>query len=520
MDSVFDQFTEGNYSKMDELTDKMSTEQRHELAQLMVALADVTEKTRHLMEWVYQSEVAAAANSMMIFKTDANMMSTIIGNYLCYSYSCIRWLKFITVPLVEFLESQQFPADSTTDQGVKVLLKASEITLDRFFGSVLDVPLWLRQACMAYQVASNKKFGVAKGNPRPPGLLCGYLNSVLTTEKNAVIGEVSFKVRNGLRAVAGLLLQLGYQFGTITNPTLESFIALRTPDLSKYYDEFVNSQAISICEQVLASSKPKVFAKDIRLRTKRQRFAKMMLNFANPVQELETSSHASTDSSSSETNEIVSTNDALRLLQKMDYGDWRHSKTLRCGAVSSTWRSDDSHTLSLKMEMRVQTSLVEAAACFSTKIMDPEMDSMMNHSARTRISENVHNIYGYAEYPWPLGNRSFSYYQCELLDKSKNQVLFVYKHAPYPGPKRKGLVESKTLPSGIRLMVDPHDSGYVHITVVIHTDPGGSIPNWFINRLCGEQITKYTKIAKHLEDESGKKRPFPVEIVSARHRKI
>jgi len=520
MDAVFDQFAEGNWSQLAELADKITPEQRHELAQLMVALADVTEKTRNLMEWVYVSEVEAAANSMMIFKTDINMMSTIVGNYLCYSYSCIRWLKFITVPLVNYLESQAHQADATTPQGVAVLLGASEITLSNFFNSILDVPLWLRQSCMAYQVASNKKFGVVKGNPRPPGLLCGYLVSVLTTEKNAVIGDVSLKIKNGLRAVASLLLQLGYQFGTINNPELQAFIAKKTPCLVQYYDEFVSPEGIAMSEQILACSKPRVFAKDIRLRTKRQRFAKMMMSFSNPsTGDIETTSHTSEGSGFSDA-EFVSKTDCHHLLQKIDYGDWRHSKTLKCGATTSSWRSDDSHTISLKLDIRVQASLEEAAAWFSTKYKDPELDPMIGHTSRVRVTENMHHLYGFVEFPWPLGNRTFSLYQCEFLDRGKNMITFVHKHAAYPGVKKKGYVETKTYLSGIRLVVDSHDSNFVNVTIVVHKDPGGSCPNWFIHRIVAAQTEKFVKMAKVLEEQTKKKPSIATPPMASRLRKI
>jgi hypothetical protein len=500
-DTLFDEFCEGNYSRLEELSDTLSQEQRHELAQLLVMLSEVTEKTRYLMEWVYEREISAAASPMMIFKTDINMMSTCIGNHLCYSYSCIRWLKFITVPLVQYLESQSTTADVISQQGVQVLLAASDIALTRFFDSIYDVPLWLRQACGVYQRCANQKFGVAKGTPRPPGLLCGYLVSVLLTEKNTVIGETTTKVRNGLRAVAGLLLQLGYQFGTINNPLVEDFIQKKSPDLINYYNEFVNPEGIAMTEHILASSKPKVFAKEIRLRNKRQRFARVLAQRKRKNSMDETQSMTSEPSTVSNDSENALNLDSYHLVKKMDDVHWRFMKSYKCGTSVYTLKAEDSHFVAIKCVTRIRSGLVEAANFFSTKISDPHYDTDITFATRSRVSENSHLISGYAELPWPLGNRYLAFTQTEVLDPhNKKQILYVSKNASYPGQKKKGYVEMKVLLSGIRVVVDPHDPSFVIVTVITHADPGGALPPWFVNKTIVNQSAKIPKIVKALEE--------------------
>eukprot|EP01117_Protostelium_nocturnum_P005822 TRINITY_DN2101_c0_g1_i1.p1 TRINITY_DN2101_c0_g1~~TRINITY_DN2101_c0_g1_i1.p1 ORF type:complete len:514 (-),score=117.38 TRINITY_DN2101_c0_g1_i1:356-1897(-) len=473
-DGLFQEFCNGNFENLKNLSDKISADKRVELANLLVDISEATYKNRELMEWVFDQKINRSEKPMELFHSGEvpYSMEVLIRDGLRMRFGCVRWLSSLSNPTLQFLQ------ENPSKTGDSTALRAAEDLLNRFLDSIYDIPIWLRQSCIHFKKSSVLKFGTSPPNP----LLCGFLSSTL---HGAMEGGGS-KCKEQLGFIDKLVNAVG-GFETdlkILNEETEKFVREKKNQVKKFEEDLSDASAIAQVEMIVSSSRPRIRSLDVFLHSKERRFLRIIQSVS------ENSSQISDGIDDSVEVELD------KLVRKMDNTAWRYDKTWEYGVTSYIMKSEESQFFALKIQFRIKGKLVDIANFFSTKSSTPEYDPDITAATIKSVGDGINLLWGYSEMKWPISDRYFAFTIQEVIDVSKNQIVYIIKNAPYPGGGKKNAVFSKVFLCGYRFVQDPKDPEYVQGTVVAHADPGGLFPVWLVNKNARRQCAKFPRLVK------------------------
>lgn len=134
----------------------------------------------------------------------------------------------------------------------------------------------------------------------------------------------------------------------------------------------------------------------------------------------------------------------------------------------------------IKVNFEAETTLKEYAA----GLLDVDSYTYWQYNIiNTRIIKVINNqeliYYSEVDTPWPISHRDLVFHLKMWQDSTSQALMVSLEQLPDYIPKREGIVripKAKSL-----LTVTPIDNKRVHVTYVIHVDPGGEVPPFLAN---------------------------------------
>lgn len=104
---------------------------------------------------------------------------------------------------------------------------------------------------------------------------------------------------------------------------------------------------------------------------------------------------------------------------------------------------------------------------------------VMESKLLQKVSETEMYYYSRLDFPWPMSDRDLIMHTRLTQDPKTRRIIAVSEAAPDYLPVTKDVERIREAHTQWTLV--PGSGGWVYVEYYIHSDPGGSIPDWLIN---------------------------------------
>lgn len=104
---------------------------------------------------------------------------------------------------------------------------------------------------------------------------------------------------------------------------------------------------------------------------------------------------------------------------------------------------------------------------------------VMESKLLKKVSETEMYYYSRLDFPWPMSDRDLIMHTRLTQDPKTRRIIAVSEAAPDYLPVTKDVERIREAHTQWTLV--PGSGGWVYVEYYIHSDPGGSIPDWLIN---------------------------------------
>jgi len=134
----------------------------------------------------------------------------------------------------------------------------------------------------------------------------------------------------------------------------------------------------------------------------------------------------------------------------------------------------------LKLTASVKTSLSGIIYLLNEVERYPQWGYKISESRLLeKISATELIYYTRFDFPWPLSDRDVIMRTSLVQDPKTNVVTAVSVSEPWHLAEYKDIVRIHT--ANTRWILHPNSSGWLYLEYYIHSDPGGSLPDWLVN---------------------------------------
>ncbi|MEE2787044.1 MAG: START domain-containing protein [Myxococcota bacterium] len=134
------------------------------------------------------------------------------------------------------------------------------------------------------------------------------------------------------------------------------------------------------------------------------------------------------------------------------------------------------------------------------------VDRLETSTVLETVTPYEHFIYQAYDLPWPISDRDYVYH-AKATNQGDSVVLHIKSITHRKAPKTVGV--RAHLHSCTYTLV-PTGEGQTHVTVEVHTDPKGHIPNWLVNLIQKKwPIKTLSGIRRQVKKPAVKPKPRP-----------
>jgi hypothetical protein len=143
-------------------------------------------------------------------------------------------------------------------------------------------------------------------------------------------------------------------------------------------------------------------------------------------------------------------------------------------------RNSSSNVQELKLTTTLQTSLSGIAQLLSEVELYPKWGYKISEARVVkRISPNELYYYSRIDFPWPMSDRDVVMHTKLTQDPKTHVITAVSTAVPNLLPEVKDVVRLHK--ASTRWVITPQADGKLATEYYIHSDPGGSLPDWLVN---------------------------------------
>lgn len=134
----------------------------------------------------------------------------------------------------------------------------------------------------------------------------------------------------------------------------------------------------------------------------------------------------------------------------------------------------------IKLTTSLQIPLAGLIQLFSEVENYPKWGyKVMESRLLQRVSETEMYYYSRLDFPWPMSDRDLIMHTRLTQDPKTKRVIAISEAAPDYLPVVKDVERIRT--AHTQWTLAPGTGGWLYVEYYIHSDPGGSIPDWLVN---------------------------------------